>query len=166
MVKEQCWINAILTGSKWTSADSAVTQSQIPPSEAEPVNEEVLEALLKGTHVPNEIPVEMFFPSTSNSHFPSAAELGFDLSDTLSTTIRESPRLTMTLPERSPFTGFTEVVVSYDQTKANGVKVEVGGRMGMEGSGIDVEVLEEVCRRGGALGLAGRVWKGSDAMLV
>lgn len=165
MIKEQCWINAILTSSEWSTANSVASHLQETPA-TDIVNEEVLEALLKGTHVPNEIPVELFFPSTSNSNFPSAAELGFDLPDTLPENNRELPRLTMTLPERSPLTGFTEIVVSYDQSKANGVKVEVGGRMGMEGSGIDAEVLEEVCRRGGALGLAGRVWKGSDAMLV
>lgn len=68
----------------------------------------------------------------------------------------------MTLPERLPITGFTEVIVSYDQTRGNGVKVEIGGRMGMEGSGVDVELLEEVCRRGGGLGVAGRIWKASE----
>ncbi|KZP34267.1 hypothetical protein FIBSPDRAFT_809370 [Athelia psychrophila] len=165
VVKEQCWINALLTSSEWTTANSAASQSQETPA-ADPVSEEVLEALLKGTHIPNEIPVELFFPSTSNSNFPSVSELGFDISDTVPTHNREPPKLTMTLPERPPLTGFTEVIVSYDQMKVNGVKVEVGGRMGMEGSGIDIEVLEEVCRRGGALGLAGRVWKGSDTMVI
>ncbi|KAF7979876.1 hypothetical protein HWV62_40653 [Athelia sp. TMB] len=164
VVREQCWINAILTSSEWTIANSLVSQ---PPEEPAPnlVNDAILDALLKGTHPPNEIPVEVFFPSIAHPNFPSVADLGFDLADAVHGSHREPPRITMTLPERPPLTGFTEIVISYDQAKAKGVKVEIGGRMGMEGSGVNAEVLEEVCRRGGALGLAGRVWKGSDMVM-
>lgn len=71
----------------------------------------------------------------------------------------------MSLPERPPISGFVDVVVSYDLSRPKGVKVEVGGPMGMgiDESGVDVEKLEEVCRRGGLFGLAGRIWKATSA---
>jgi hypothetical protein len=121
--------------------------------------EDVLEALLKGIHPPTKIPVEVYIPTPSDSTF-STADLSFDLPAPTPRT-RLPPKITMSIPERPPISGFVEIVVSYDDTRPKGVRVDVGGGMGI-GSGADVEKLEEVCRRGGVFGLAGRVWKGSS----
>lgn len=51
--------------------------------------------------------------------------------------------------------GLVEICVLCDETKPRGVSVEVNGAMGAE---IRTQDLEEICRRGGALGLPGKVW--------
>jgi hypothetical protein len=71
----------------------------------------------------------------------------------------------MTIPDPSPMqtpglgSGMLEISVAHDARAPKGVKVEVGNEAGLGvGAGVNVDVLEEVCRRGGAMGLAGRVW--------
>jgi len=61
----------------------------------------------------------------------------------------------MTSPERSPISGLVEVSVVHDETKPRGVSVEVQGAMTSDLKPAD---LEEICRRGGTLGLSGRIW--------
>ena len=61
----------------------------------------------------------------------------------------------MTSPERAPIPGFVEITVSHDETKPRGVSVDIQGAMGCDLKFAD---LEETCRRGGTLGLSGRVW--------
>lgn len=65
------------------------------------------------------------------------------------------PKIVMTSPERPPISGLVEITVMYDETKARGISVDVSGAMG---SDTKPDVLEEICRRGGTLGLSGRVW--------
>jgi hypothetical protein len=65
------------------------------------------------------------------------------------------PKIVMTSPERPPISGLVEITVTYDETKPRGIAVEVSGAMG---SDTKPDVLEEICRRGGTLGLSGRVW--------
>jgi len=61
----------------------------------------------------------------------------------------------MTSPERSPAPGLVEITVAYNETKPRGISVEVTGAVGAD---LKMDVLEEACRRGGVLGLSGRVW--------
>jgi hypothetical protein len=64
----------------------------------------------------------------------------------------------MTSPERPPISGLVEITVSYDEARSRGIAVEVNGAMS---SDIKIDVLEEICRRGGTLGLPGRLWSNS-----
>jgi len=61
----------------------------------------------------------------------------------------------MTSPERPPISGLVEICVSSDETRPCGINVELIGAMGVD---LRVEVMEEICRRGGTLSLPGRVW--------
>lgn len=65
------------------------------------------------------------------------------------------PKIVMTCPERGPISGMVEITVGYDEKKAFGVSVTMRGAVGLD---VDVRKLEEVCRRGGTFGIAGRVW--------
>jgi hypothetical protein len=61
----------------------------------------------------------------------------------------------MTSPERPPISGLVEITVVYDETRPRGISVEVSGAMGAD---LKLDVLEEICRRGGTMGLSGRIW--------
>jgi hypothetical protein len=69
----------------------------------------------------------------------------------------------MTLSERPPGMGMMEVVVEHDLGRERGVKVTVaragGNVIGMEVE-VEVEKLEEMCRRGGVFGVVGSLWAG------
>ena len=69
---------------------------------------------------------------------------------------RGHARITMTTPERPPISGLVEIAVTFDPSRARGVAVDITGAVGVD---LNTEVLEEVCRRGGLLGLPGRGWK-------
>lgn len=69
-----------------------------------------------------------------------------------------NPRIVMTSPERPPMTGLIKVTVTMDVKMLKGVQIQVDGALGVD---LKKDTLEEVCRRGGALGLAGRVWAGA-----
>ena len=64
----------------------------------------------------------------------------------------------MTLPERPPISGLVEIDVSLDATRPRGVAVNLSGAMSAD---LNIEMLEEVCRRGGLFSLPGRVWASS-----
>jgi hypothetical protein len=64
------------------------------------------------------------------------------------------PKVVMTCPERAPITGLIEIAITYDEKKAGGVCVAIQGAVGLDMHG---STLEEVCRRGGTWGLAGRI---------
>jgi len=95
--------------------------------------EEELRALLSGTYTPRSIPVNV-------DVLASAAGMGF------------------TFPERPPMPGM--VSISVVLSGAAGATVQVQGAMGAD---VQMTTLEEVVRRGGALGLPGRVWAASQA---
>jgi hypothetical protein len=160
-VKEQCWLNEILNAIEWVPEGFTKEASTEQEGVENLVTEDMLQAFLTGTHTPYKIPVEIYIPTPADSTF-STTDLSFDVPAAPTPHARLPPKITMSLPERPPISGFVEIVVSHDHSRSKGVKVDVGGGMGMgiEGSGIDVEKLEEVCRRGGIYGLAGRVWKG------
>jgi hypothetical protein len=61
----------------------------------------------------------------------------------------------MTLPELPPISGLIEITVAHDSSRLRGITVSVSGAMGAD---INMDTLEELCRRGGVLGLPGRIW--------
>ena len=63
----------------------------------------------------------------------------------------------LTFPERPPMPGMVSISVVLNG--ATGAAVEVQGAMGAD---VQISVLEEAVRRGGALGLPGRVWAASQ----
>lgn len=65
------------------------------------------------------------------------------------------PKIVMTSPEHAPMSGLVEITVAYDEKRTRGISVDIRGALGAD---LDVDILEEVCRRGGTLGLSGRVW--------
>lgn len=96
-----------------------------------------------GTFSPRKIPVNVFLPAKSSS------DNLFDFEP------ESRPKIVMTSPERTPISGLVEITVTLDETKPRGISVDVQGAMG---SDLKPSELEEICRRGGTLGLSGRVW--------
>jgi hypothetical protein len=66
----------------------------------------------------------------------------------------------LTFPERPPMPGM--VMISVVLNGAAGATVEVQGAMGAD---VQMSTLEESVRRGGTLGLPGRVWAAIQAAL-
>ena len=64
-------------------------------------------------------------------------------------------KIVMTSPEQPPISGLVEITVAYDSSRPRGIAVSINGALGAD---VNVDTLEEVCRRGGLLGLPGRVW--------
>jgi len=89
--------------------------------------------MASGTYTPRSIPVNVYV-------LAPAAGIGF------------------TFPERPPMPGM--VIISVVLSGAAGATVEVQGAMGAD---VQMTTLEEVVRRGGTLGLPGRVWAASQA---
>ncbi|KAF8230172.1 hypothetical protein L208DRAFT_1283223 [Tricholoma matsutake] len=152
VVREQCWLNELLVGCQWT-AESLKTVA-FHPQETEATEEE-LQAVLSGKLMPRKIPVNVFLPShniVTDSLFETP-----DL-DAIPQMQHRRPKIIMTSPEQPPISGLVEITVTYDEARPRGVVVEVSGAMS---SDIKLDVLEEICRRGGTLGLSGRVWSKS-----
>ncbi|KAF5388850.1 hypothetical protein D9757_005667 [Collybiopsis confluens] len=154
VVREQCWINGVLMGCEWKP------EAPIPILEEEEgdLSEADLHAVLSGSITPRKIPVNVFVPSYSGAPSPL-----FD-SPELSNMVPKVRRakIVMTSPERPPISGLVEVCVSFDEIKPRGVNVEVNGALGVD---LKSEVMEEICRRGGTLGLPGRVWASAQGSL-
>lgn len=101
-----------------------------------------------GSYKPTQIPVNVYFPSESASNSESLFEPA----------AANSPCIKMTIPERPPISGLVEISVRMDLAKPKGVSVDVSGALSAD---LNMDVLEEVCRRGGTLSLPGRVWNGT-----
>lgn len=67
----------------------------------------------------------------------------------------------MTSPERAPISGLVEISVAYDETRPRGLAVEVNGAIGAD---LRFDQLEETSRRGGTLGLPGKIWAKSQVL--
>jgi len=147
VVREQCWLNEILLGCNWTTEDSQQAGEGNIQDDSVPTEED-LQAVLSGTFTPYRIPVNVTLPSGSatDSLF-GPTELDFPSPS--------RPKIVMTSPERPPISGLVEITVTHDETKPRGISVEIQGAMGSDLKPTD---LEEICRRGGTLGLPGRVW--------
>ncbi|KIK68860.1 hypothetical protein GYMLUDRAFT_255495 [Collybiopsis luxurians FD-317 M1] len=150
VVREQCWLNETLSGCEWNTEESSSSQEQGEDQESE-VTEADLHAVLSGSIMPRKIPVNVFVPSHSGAAGPIFENP--ELSDMVSKVRRT--KIVMTSPERPPISGLVEICVSFDETRPRGISVEVNGALGVD---IRPEALEEICRRGGTLGLSGRVW--------
>ena len=61
---------------------------------------------------------------------------------------QRATKVVMTSPERPPISGLVEITVSYDSTSQRGVALNINGAMGAD---LKIDVLEEVCRRGGVV---------------
>jgi len=99
-----------------------------------------------GTMKPRKIPVNVLLAARKDER--SEDQL-FGSEDTF------KPIIVMTSPERPPMPGLVEITVTHDECKPRGISVEIQGAIGLD---LKVADLEEVCRRGGTLGLAGRIW--------
>lgn len=159
IVKEQCWLNEILLGCQWVPEGT----NSVPASAADgPGNEEAtedeLQAVLGGTITPSRIPVNVYIhngvpvPETSVFDPTKMAEMSVP---------QRVTKVFMTSPERPPISGLVGITVAYDNAKPRGVAVTVNGAMGAD---LKPDALEEVCRRGGMLGLPGRVWAKSHGL--
>ncbi len=110
---------------------------------------------------PRSIPVNVYLPA----HAPADALFGGTDMDAFAlggAGATRRARIVMTAPERPPISGLVEIGVTFDPGRPRGVAVDVSGAMGVD---LRVDVLEEVCRRGGVFGLPGRVWKKAHEML-
>ena len=168
-MKRQCWLNEILCGHVWTpeSSDSSSSKEPVAESNEDQASEADLQAVLAGTfdplpdpcltlvligtagsYHPTQIPVNVYFPPEST---PTSESL-------FGPAVANSPCINMTIPERPPISGLVEISVRMDLTKPKGVSVDVSGALSAD---LNADTLEEVCRRGGALSLPGRVWNGT-----
>lgn len=100
---------------------------------------------------PRKIPVNVFVPSYSGT--PGPIFESPELNEMTPRVCRT--KIVMTSPERPPISGLVEMCVSFDETKPRGISVELNGAMGVD---MKLETMEEICRRGGALSLPGRIW--------
>ncbi|KAI0930632.1 hypothetical protein AcV5_007296 [Taiwanofungus camphoratus] len=151
IVKEQCWLNEVLTKQQWVAEGLVSGEEDMSDTEA---TEEDLQALLKGTLTPRRIPVNIYLPSV-----PASDPL-FDSEDLNSITLSNSSqthrtKIVMTSPERPPIPGLVEMTVAFDVSRPRGIALNMNGAMGADLQG---DALEEVCRRGGLLSLPGRIW--------
>ncbi|KAI0373267.1 hypothetical protein BV20DRAFT_938026 [Pilatotrama ljubarskyi] len=154
IVREQCWLNETLMSCQWVP-EGLNQDPANDTSEDTNVTEDDLQAVLKGTIKPRSIPVNVYLPA----HAPADPLFGGADMDAFSlggATPPRRARIVMTTPERPPISGLVEIGVTFDPARPRGVAVDVNGAMGVD---LRVDVLEEVCRRGGLFGLPGRVWK-------
>ncbi|KAF8629178.1 hypothetical protein AX17_005763 [Amanita inopinata Kibby_2008] len=154
IVRDQCWVNEVLCGHEWTTASGEDVEDDSVETDA---TEQELNAILSGTMTPRKIPVTVDVQPND----PTADSLFAAALDTMAVAHLppRRPRILMTSPERPPMSGLVRTSVIYDETKPRGISVEVNGAMGAE---FENQELEEICRRGGALGLPGRIWARSQ----
>jgi len=138
-------------GCHWTTEGLKIEEEDVADDTT--ATEEDLQAILAGNFEPRKIPVNVSLPSESATD--SLFGPGLDFAST------SGPRIVMTCPERPPIAGLVEITVTHDETKPKGVSVEISGAMGVDLKPAD---LEEICRRGGTLGLSGRVWASGHGM--
>ncbi|KAJ7072545.1 hypothetical protein C8F01DRAFT_973867 [Mycena amicta] len=155
VVREQCWLNEILLGCHWSTEGLADATDEVPTDDTDATEDELM-AVLNGTMTPRKIPVNVSLPQRADAAFdPSLDPINMPSVD-------RRTRILMSCPERPPISGVVEITVAYDETRSRGVSVELSGAMGCD---IKSETLEEIVRRGGALGLAGRIWANSEKHL-
>ncbi|KAJ7124939.1 hypothetical protein C8R44DRAFT_668822 [Mycena epipterygia] len=154
VVREQCWLNEILLGCHWTTEGITMDADDLPMDESDATENE-LQAVLSGSLIPRKIPVNVSLPQRPDPLFDPGLE-----SMTMPHVDRRT-RILMTCPERPPISGVVEITVAYDEMRPRGVSVELSGAMGCD---MKPDSLEEISRRGGTLGLSGRVWANSRGM--
>ncbi|KXN90176.1 hypothetical protein AN958_04666 [Leucoagaricus sp. SymC.cos] len=149
IVREQSWLNESLLACQWVPEELKLDDT-LGIEELE-VTEDELQAVLAGTNIPQKIPVNVTLnPTNETDNLFGPPELD---------AIPRRPKIVMRCPERPPITGLVEISVSLNETRPRGIAVEVQGAMGLD---MSVDVLEEICRRGGTLGVLGRIWANSQ----
>ncbi|KAI0071781.1 hypothetical protein K474DRAFT_1668625 [Panus rudis PR-1116 ss-1] len=143
IVREQCWLNESIKGCQWVPEGIAQPGESEDMVDDEDVGENDLQAVLSGHITPRRIPV--------NVHISAEMDM---FGDHPLTSLRRS-KIVLSSPERYPITGSVTISVNYDADKPRGVAVSVVGGIGAD---LQVDVLEEICRRGGLFGLPGRMW--------
>ncbi|KAI0062844.1 hypothetical protein BV25DRAFT_1915595 [Artomyces pyxidatus] len=103
IVREQCWLNEIITGCEWTTEGLA----HAPDNDSSDVSEDELQAVLNGTYTPIKIPVNVYLP-------PAAAAL------------------VLSSPEHPPIPGLVDIAIAYDASRPRGIAVDVRGAMGAD----------------------------------
>ncbi|KAJ7590744.1 hypothetical protein C8J56DRAFT_541069 [Mycena floridula] len=164
VVREQCWLNETLLECHWTTEGLKMDKMPVDelPEEEECTDLEAeLQAVLAGTIIPRKIPVNVFLPSSPDSNTLFDSSSSFDSNFMNNNMQPRSTKIVMSSPERAPMSGLVQITVSYDETRPRGIGVQITGAMGAE---IKVEDMEEICRRGGTLGLSGRVWAKSHVL--
>jgi len=160
IVREQCWLNETISGYQWIP-EGLISGQQDEETDDTEATEDDLQAVLKGTFTPRRIPVNIYLPS------PPSSDPLFDAADMGSMSLtHHSPahraRILMLSPERPPIPGQVEISVAFDPSRPRGIALNINGAMGAD---LNSDVLEEVCRRGGLLGLPGRVWAKSHGAI-
>ncbi|EJD52546.1 hypothetical protein AURDEDRAFT_149252 [Auricularia subglabra TFB-10046 SS5] len=140
IVREQAWINEILTTCDWIPD---MIDSGLPAFPN--YGDQSLDALVTGTYAPDSLPIHITIP-------PALPSLGTEGSAQASL-----PRLEMAVPmpkrQAEPMMPRTSrIALSLDPSRPKGVCVEVDGVL--------VDSLDESVRRGGGLGVGGRLWAG------
>lgn len=111
-----------------------------------------------GTVAPRNIPVNVSVPSQP----PHDPIFDSDLSGiSIGHSGVRSAQIVMTAPERAPISGLVEITVAYDASRRHGIALAINGGLGAD---LKPDVLEEVCLRGGLLGLPGRIWAKSHGL--
>jgi hypothetical protein len=90
-----------------------------------------------------------------NVYIPTPSSAPTDALFDSSLETRARPSIRLTFPERPPITGLVDITVFHDIFRPRGIAVEIRGAIN---ASADVDILEEVVRRGGLFGLPGRVW--------
>lgn len=116
--------------------------------------------LFTGAVRPRRIPVNVYIPSHPPPEplfDPTSLDpaMSLSLAHLTSSPHQRLTKIVLTSPERPPISGLVEIGVTFDPSQPRAITVDVSGAMGVNLQG---DVLEEVCRRGGTLGLPGRVW--------
>ena len=149
IVRDQCWLNETLNGISWMPEAIAG-----PPVTEDPdtgATEEELRALLSGQLKPH---FASLAPNiTSGTYMPRSIPVNVYV-------LAPAAGIGLTFPERPPMPGM--VMISVVLNGAAGATVKVQGAMGAD---VQMSTLEESVRRGGTLGLPGRVWAASQAAL-
>ena len=92
------------------------------------------------------IPVQVVIPDTQ------AATMDIASLETLDHRVAGFPCIRMTAPLPPPNPSLVNMLIAFDPTRPRGVRVEV--------QGTTLDRYDELVRRGGGLGLAGRIWQG------
>ena len=149
IVRDQCWFNDTLSAISWVP--EAIAGLPVTDDPGEEATEEELKALLSGQRENPYLPLCFVLTWLSGTYTPRSIPVNV--------TVYDLPAgLRLTFPERPPMPGM--VIISVSPSGTAGATVNVQGAMGAD---VQMSTLEEAVRRGGTLGLPGRVWAASQA---
>ncbi|KAH7108211.1 hypothetical protein BKA62DRAFT_681474 [Auriculariales sp. MPI-PUGE-AT-0066] len=142
IVRDQAWLNQLIQTVDWIQE-----QPDVPHMPFQTFTRHNVDELLAGSYEPESLPVNITIETASETK--GAADIG-------SVPIIR-PQLRMVAPTRrqpgqSILQSISTIVVALEPSQPRGVKVEVDGHRAQR--------LDEIVRRGGTLGLPGRVWSG------